>query len=207
MHHPKANFHLDPEFEAEFFAAARLDPHDPETQKGKFVGEKAILDVRAAMLDKHISTDVAFEIAKLPTNQQKSRLHLYLTCDAGRFKADYERECNSRVVASMCGDVPKIEPVGVKRGEITAPTSVTIPLSIEDIAEIRSLRTEVGIATDADYIIEALRMMRFAISFGKLGYLIQARSSLSQETVDFAVPIDRNDSIRPVKPYGDLSDG
>ena len=53
----------------------------------------------------------------------------------------------------------------------------------------------------------ALRMMRFAISFGKLGYLIQARSSLSQETVDFAVPIDRNDSIRPVKPYGDLSDG
>ena len=79
MHHRKANFHLDPEFEAEFFAAARLDPHDPETQKGKFVGEKAILDVRAAMLDKHISTDVAFEIAKLPAKQQKSRLHLHLT--------------------------------------------------------------------------------------------------------------------------------
>ena len=64
-----------------------------------------------------------------------------------------------------------------------------------------------GIATDADYIVEALRMMRLAISLGRIGFVVQARSSMSDYVVDFAVPLDRNDGVRPIKPYGDMTDG
>ena len=207
MHHPKANFYLDPEFEAEFFAAASLYPNDPETQKGAFISKDGIEAVGAAMMDNRISTDVAYEIAKLPTEQQQASLEEHLTRDVGKFKAEYERDITSRALASLRGEGPKVDPVGVKRGEVTTPTSVAIPLSLEDIVEIQRLRTEVGIATDADYIIEALRMMRLAVSLGRIGYVVQARSSRSLEIVDFAVPLDRNDAVRAIKPYGDLSYG
>ena len=188
-------------FKAEFSAAngACLNSQDPDAKKGRYVSKNGIREVGAAMLDNQISTEVAYRIAQLPTKRQSAGLQAHLAADAGQFKADYERRLKE--------DEPEIEPVGAKRGEIVVPTSVAIPLSLEDVAEIRRLRTEVGVATDADYIIEALRMMRLAISLGRIGYLVQARSSQSQEIVDFAVPLDRNDSVRPVKPYGDLSDG
>ena len=207
MHHRKANFHLDPEFEAEFFAAAGLDLNDPETQTGAFISRHGIKAVGAAMMDNQISTDVAYAIAQLPTEQQQARLEAHLIRDAGKFKEEYEQDITARALASLRGEGPKVDPVGVKRGEIATPASVTIPLSIEDIVEIQRLRTEVGIATDADYIIEALRMMRLAISLGRIGYVVHARSSQSPEIVEFAVPLDRNDSVRAIKPYGDLSDG
>ena len=88
MNHRKANFHLDPEFEAEFFAAAVLDPNDPETQKGAFVSRLGIKAVGAAMMDNRISPDVAYEIAQLPTDQQQARLEAHLIRDAGKFKAE-----------------------------------------------------------------------------------------------------------------------
>ena len=87
------------------------------------------------------------------------------------------------------------------------PMSVEIPLSLHDIAEIERFRTDVGIASDADYIVEALRMMRLAISVGRIGFVLQARNLTSAQVVDFAVPLDRHDGVRPIKPYGDMSDG
>lgn len=208
MAHRKANFYLDPEFKREFLAAngAVLSNQDPEVQKGAFISKHGVAAGKAAVLDNQISLDVAYEIAQLPKEQQAARRTTHLTNDAGKFKAAHEREIMLRVKAVFQGK-SSIELVGAKRGELTAPLSVAIPLSVEDVADLQRLRMEVGIATDADYIIEALRMMRLAIALGRIGCVVQARHPWLQEPVDFAVPLDRHDSVRPIKPYGDLSDG